>query len=141
MRLAIADPPYLGRADLWYGAGRGHRGGVGRAAAHEAASEWDDPATHRRLVARLEAEYDGWDAMLALVRQRQQDREDRRALERMGLAGKDKDKEKKSKSKTSTLKTTTGPATLYGEENASIMDIAYTKQGAVREWDLGKEGF
>ena len=60
MRLAIADPPYLGRADRWYGSGRGHRGGIGRAAAHEAAAEWDDPATHRQLVARLEAEYDGW---------------------------------------------------------------------------------
>lgn len=60
MRLAIADPPYLGRADRWYGAGRGHRGGVGRAAAHEAASEWDDAGTHRALIARLEADYDGW---------------------------------------------------------------------------------
>ncbi|MDQ0647296.1 hypothetical protein QFZ53_001492 [Microbacterium natoriense] len=60
MRLAIADPPYLGRANRWYGSGRGHRGGVGRAAAHEAASEWDDPATHRALVERLEAAYDGW---------------------------------------------------------------------------------
>ena|SRR5689334_679168 len=60
MRLAIADPPYLGRADRWYGSGRGHRRGAGRAAAHEAAGEWDDPATHGALVARLEAEYDGW---------------------------------------------------------------------------------
>lgn len=60
MRLAIADPPYLGRADRWYGTGRGHRGGLGRAAAHESASDWDDPATHQALVARLEADYDGW---------------------------------------------------------------------------------
>jgi hypothetical protein len=60
MRLAIADPPYLGRADRWYGAGRGHRGGLGRATAHEAAAEWDNPATHQALVAQLEADYDGW---------------------------------------------------------------------------------
>lgn len=51
MRLAIADPPYLGRANRWYGIGRGHRGGIGRAAAHEAAAEWNNPATHvRRCV-------------------------------------------------------------------------------------------
>lgn len=60
MLLAIADPPYLGRANRWYGSGRGHAGGIGRAAAHEAASDWDDPATHRALVTQLEAEYDGW---------------------------------------------------------------------------------
>ena len=60
MRLAIADPPYLGRANRWYGTGRGHRGGVGRAAAHEAAAEWDNPATHVALIERLDAEYDGW---------------------------------------------------------------------------------
>lgn len=60
MRLAIADPPYLGRANRWYGSGRGHRGGIGRAAAHEAASDWDNPATHQALIAHLEANYDGW---------------------------------------------------------------------------------
>ncbi len=60
MRLAIADPPYLGRADRWYGSGRGHGKGLGRAAAHEAASDWDDPATHRALVDRLVSNYDGW---------------------------------------------------------------------------------
>ena len=33
MRLAIADPPYLGRAALWYGGkGRSKQGTVGRAA-------------------------------------------------------------------------------------------------------------
>lgn len=60
MRLAIADPPYLGRADRWYGSGRGHRNGLGRAAAHDAAAEWDDPATHQALVGHLQANYDGW---------------------------------------------------------------------------------
>ena len=33
MRLAIADPPYLGRAALWYGGkGRSKQGTAGRAA-------------------------------------------------------------------------------------------------------------
>lgn len=60
MKLALADPPYLGRSRRWYGDGRGHQGGRGRAAAHAAANEWDDPTTHQQLVAWLEAGYDGW---------------------------------------------------------------------------------
>lgn len=60
MRLAIADPPYLGRANRWYGNGCGHARGLGRADYHPHAGTWDDPATHRALVSRLEAEYDGW---------------------------------------------------------------------------------
>lgn len=60
MRLAIADPPYLGRARRWYGTGRGHSGGRGRADEHPEASKWDDPQAHELLVGELEAEYDGW---------------------------------------------------------------------------------
>ena len=70
MRLAIADPPYLGRADRWYGDGRGSgrvrtdggcRGRNGRKPDHHPeAARWDDPAEHVALIARLEAEYDGW---------------------------------------------------------------------------------
>lgn len=60
MKLAIADPPYLGRARRWYGDGRGHAGGRGRADEHPDASTWDMPEAHERLVAELEAEYDGW---------------------------------------------------------------------------------
>lgn len=60
MRLAIADPPYLGRANRWYGTGRGHARGLGRADEHPEASTWDDPDTHRALASRLEADYDGW---------------------------------------------------------------------------------
>ena len=59
-RLAIADPPYLGRSRRWYGQGHGHSGGRSRAAAHPEADQWDDPATHRQLVTWLEASYDGW---------------------------------------------------------------------------------
>jgi len=60
MRLAIADPPYLGRGRRWYGDGRGHAGGRGRPDRHDEAAHWDDPASHRELVARLERDYDGW---------------------------------------------------------------------------------
>lgn len=48
MRFAYADPPYLGEASRLYG----HL--------HPDAAEYDKPETHRALVERLEAEYDGW---------------------------------------------------------------------------------
>lgn len=48
MRFAYADPPYLGCARLYY-------------AHHPEAHDWDDPATHAGLAARLCNEYpDGW---------------------------------------------------------------------------------
>jgi hypothetical protein len=48
LRAAYADPPYLGLAQAFYGA------------MHPAAAEYDDPATHRRLIERLSDEYDCW---------------------------------------------------------------------------------
>lgn len=60
MRLAIADPPYLGRSTRWYGDGRGHAAGRGRADHHADAVLWDDPQTHRDLMHKLVREYDGW---------------------------------------------------------------------------------
>ena len=69
MRLAIADPPYLGRAALWYGGkGRSKQGTAGRAAGrgrlapefHPDAHEWDDPVKHIGLMVALEGEFDGW---------------------------------------------------------------------------------
>jgi len=48
MRVAIADPPYLGCCGLY-----AHHHPDGRC--------WDDPETHRQLIARLAAEFpDGW---------------------------------------------------------------------------------
>lgn len=69
MKLTIADPPYLGRADRWYGAGRG--GGRTRADGnyvkngrkpdlHPDAAEWDSPERHQQLIADLERDFDGW---------------------------------------------------------------------------------
>jgi hypothetical protein len=61
VRLAIADPPYLGRAHRWYGiGGRGDFKGNGTADEHPAAAEWDDPARHVALVDQLRTEFDGW---------------------------------------------------------------------------------
>lgn len=69
MRLAIADPPYLGRADRWYGDGRGggrvrsdgkyHRNGR-KPDYHPHAAEWDRPERHQQLIADLDRDYDGW---------------------------------------------------------------------------------
>ena len=69
MRLAVADPPYLGRAALWYGGrGRPRNGSPGRACGrgplspefHPEAARWDDPHEHVGLMQRLAREYDGW---------------------------------------------------------------------------------
>lgn len=61
MKLAIADPPYLGRAARWYG-NQSHTLGPHAHAAdhHNDAAEWDDPARHRQLIEELEANYDGY---------------------------------------------------------------------------------
>lgn len=48
MRFAYADPPYLGQGRRY-------------AAQHPDARDWDDPETHRNLIARLRREYpNGW---------------------------------------------------------------------------------
>lgn len=69
MRLAIADPPYLGRAALWYGGkGRSKQGSQGRACGrgdgaaefHPEAHRWDDPMEHLALMSAMNADYDGW---------------------------------------------------------------------------------
>jgi hypothetical protein len=66
MRLAIADPPYLGRAARWYGGGRGSGrviSSAGRPATkpdfHPQAAEWDRIERHAELIQQLTA-YDGW---------------------------------------------------------------------------------
>lgn len=60
MRLAIADPPYLGRGDRWYGDGRGHFTRQRNSDHHEEAAKWDSPAAHVELMASLVREFDGW---------------------------------------------------------------------------------
>ena len=46
LKLAYADPPYLGCAKLY--------------PEHPDAAIWDDAAEHARLMAELERDYDGW---------------------------------------------------------------------------------
>ena len=61
MKLCIADPPYLGRAVRWYGAGGcGDGKGIGQADNHPEAWKWDEPETHRQLVSHLVDNYDAW---------------------------------------------------------------------------------
>lgn len=70
-RLAIADPPYppiraahprndKPRASFWYGDSLPSCKGAPRADNHPDASEWDAPERHQRLMAELDAEFDGW---------------------------------------------------------------------------------
>jgi hypothetical protein len=61
MKLAIADPPYLGRAHRWYGVGGRAKGrGKGRADEHPEAYLWDKPETHIDLALTLLADFDGF---------------------------------------------------------------------------------
>lgn len=66
MKLAIADPPYLGRGERWYGTGRGDSSGNGTADFHPDAGIWDSPAAHRKLVQRLYNEFDGFAIALSV---------------------------------------------------------------------------
>jgi hypothetical protein len=77
MRLCIADPPYLGRAAVWYGnkmaksqlskadGGTANITGPRPADYHPDAYVWDDPSTHEALVRNLISQYDGWAIAMA----------------------------------------------------------------------------
>jgi hypothetical protein len=83
-------------------------------------------------------EFEDWDAMLELIKQRRVDKVERKRLERLGLVEKSSKDKKKGKSKVAGL----GVAgTLAGSSAGGdgLMDIEYKKRGSVREWDLGKE--
>lgn len=75
-----------------------------------------------------DAEFEGWDAMLQLIKLRRQDREDKKVLERAGIPAK--------RSKSGAI-VPDGPDIDTGP---SIMNLEYKKKGTVREWDMGKEG-
>lgn len=81
------------------------------------------------------AEFEGWDAMLEVVRIRREDKAEKKMLERKMGIRKDK-KDKKGKS------TELGIVNdRWREDSENIMEIEYKKKGSVREWDMGKEGF
>lgn len=82
------------------------------------------------------AEFEGWDAMLELIRVRREDKEEKKRLERLGLS-----KEKLKVKKSVPISSSAAVADRWSSEGVSILDIEYKKRGSVREWDLGKEGF
>lgn len=84
------------------------------------------------------AEFEGWDAMLELIRVRREDKEEKRRMERLGLLPKAKSK---SKNKGAILDSSLAVADRWGGDGVTVMDIEYKKRGTVREWDMGKEGF
>ena len=76
MKFAIADPPYLGRAKIWYGqkmrkSQKGIKfGGTSKvnykpADFNENAEIWDNIKTHKNLIEKLENEYDGFALCMA----------------------------------------------------------------------------
>lgn len=83
------------------------------------------------------AEFEGWDAMLELIRIRKEDREEKKMLERLGLT---KEKVKGSSHKLGPI-SSSAVNDRWSGEGLNIMEIEYNKRGAVREWDMGKEGF
>lgn len=86
------------------------------------------------------AAYEGWDAMLELIRIRREDREEKKRLEKMGISTKSlkkKDKDRKGKGSG----TLNGGMSGWAEDEVNVMGIEYKKKGEKREWDLGKEGF
>lgn len=74
------------------------------------------------------AEFEGWDAMLELLRQRREDKLEKKRLDRLGLSP---DKRVAQSSAVSER---------WAQESTSLMTLEYKKKGSVREWDLGKEG-
>ncbi|KAH9046969.1 hypothetical protein EDB83DRAFT_2543280 [Lactarius deliciosus] len=84
------------------------------------------------------AEFEGWDAMLELIKQRRTDKTERKRLERLGLVEKSGKEKKKSKSKIAEMGVA-GTLAGWSEGGNALMDIEYKKRGSVREWDLGKE--
>ena len=77
VKLCIADPPYLGRAAVWYGdkmapsqmskahGGTANISGPKPADFHPDAAQWDDITKHEQLVEMLLATYDGWAIAMA----------------------------------------------------------------------------
>lgn len=80
------------------------------------------------------AEFEGWDAMLELIRVRREDKEEKKRLDRLGLS-----KEKVKVKKNVPINSSAAVADRWSSEGVSILDIEYKKRGSVREWDVGKE--
>lgn len=83
------------------------------------------------------SEFENWEAMLEIIRQRREDRAERKRAERLGLLPESEKDEKDGK----TGKVGKASEAWTMEAGSGVMDIKYNKRGAVREWDMGKEGF
>ena len=67
MKFAIADPPYFGRANRWYGeTGCGNGYGLGKPPSHPEAQIWDTEQPHIDLINQLELNYDGYAIALSV---------------------------------------------------------------------------
>jgi len=84
------------------------------------------------------SEFEGWDVMLELIKQRRADKAERKRLERLGVVEKSGKEKKKGKSKVAGLGVA-GTLAGWSDGGDGLMDIEYKKRGSVREWDLGKE--
>jgi len=63
MKLGIADPPYYGRANRYYGSGSGGGGGnrrIYKPDYHPEAAKWDTKEAHQELVEQLNEQFDSW---------------------------------------------------------------------------------
>jgi hypothetical protein len=75
-------------------------------------------------------DFEGWEAMLEVIRQRREYKAEKKRAERLGLSVESEREKEKRKQDT------------WGTDGGdNLLDIKYTKKGAVREWDMGKEGF
>jgi len=84
------------------------------------------------------AEFEGWDAMLELIKFRREDKAEKKRLERLGLLPKEKEKGSVKVKKGVVVSSGMASSGMSGA-GLSVMEIEYAKKGTVREWDLGKE--
>jgi hypothetical protein len=84
------------------------------------------------------SEFEGWDAMLELIKQKRLDKAERKRVGVVEKSGKEKKSKSKSKIAGIGVAGTLAGWSEVGSGN-ELMDIEYKKRGSVREWDLGKE--
>lgn len=80
------------------------------------------------------ADFEGWDAMLELIKLRREDKAEKKRLERLGILP------SRDKKKGVVTNSSAAVAERWNGEGMSAMKVEYSKKGTVREWDLGKEG-
>jgi hypothetical protein len=80
-------------------------------------------------------EFEGWDAMLELIRIRKEDKEEKKRMERLGLS------KAKIKDRGIGIIDSKSVSDRWAGDGVSVMEIQYKKRGSVREWDMGKDGF